>query len=264
MIDRRGFITQAITIGATGLVFPSEILSDDKALTSAPTSSSTRPKALFFDVNETLLDLGPVKKSIAAVLGDKADLATLWFTTMLHYSLVVTVSGKYHDFGAIGVAALQMVAQNNSIKISKDDAIAAVRPILNLQPHPDVVAGLTKLKENGYTLVSFTNSSKKAVQTQLQYAGLTEFFHMQLSIEELEKFKPHKDAYAWAAKQLDIENRECLLVAAHGWDVAGAAWAGWRTAFISRAGQQLFPLAPEPEFNEPDLQKIAASLCVLK
>lgn len=48
-----------------------------------------------------------------------------------------------------------------------------------------------------------------------------------------------------------------MLIAAHGWDVAGALWAGWRAAFISRPGQQIFPLAPKTEILESDLQKTA-------
>lgn len=55
-----------------------------------------------------------------------------------------------------------------------------------------------------------------------------------------------------------------MLIAAHGWDVAGALWAGWRAAFISRPGQQLFPIAPKTEIIESDLLKISKKLVVLK
>lgn len=47
---------------------------------------------------------------------------------------------------------------------------------------------------------------------------------------------------------------------AHGWDVAGALWAGWRAAFISRPGQQIFPLARKTEIAESDLKKVAKIL----
>lgn len=51
-----------------------------------------------------------------------------------------------------------------------------------------------------------------------------------------------------------MEVSECLFVAAHGWDVAGAAWAGMRTAFIARPGQQLFPLGPEIDIEVPSFE----------
>ena len=91
-----------------------------------------------------------------------------------------------------------------------------------------------------------------------------EYFEERLSIEDLGKFKPHSDAYDWAARKMGIEPSECLLVAAHGWDIAGAIWAGWRGAFISRPGAQLYPLAQEPEINESDLALTAQKLIALK
>ena len=80
--------------------------------------SKEKPKVLIFDVNETLLDLTSMRASIGKALGGREDLLPLWFSTMLHNSLVDTVTGDYHDFGQIGVASLAMVANNNNIKIT--------------------------------------------------------------------------------------------------------------------------------------------------
>jgi len=51
-----------------------------------------RPEVIFFDVNETLLDLTPLKESVGETLGGRPELAPLWFTTLLQYSLVATVA----------------------------------------------------------------------------------------------------------------------------------------------------------------------------
>lgn len=261
--NRRNFLKNTIAAGSLGMLMPSEVFSSEKGQEEIIQMDS-RPKVLFFDINETLLDLEPLKKSISQVLGNKPELSTLWFTTMLQYSLVVTSANQYKDFGAIGVAALLMIAKNNSIALSQEKAMESVKPILNLKAHSDVVESLKKLKANGYTLVSFTNSSNYAVKTQLENAGITQYFDEQLSIEDIGKFKPHTDAYNWASRKMKIEKSECMLIAAHGWDIAGALWAGWRGAFIARPGQQLFPLAPNPEFNETSLSTIATKLCALK
>jgi 2-haloacid dehalogenase len=45
---------------------------------------SAQPKVLLFDVNETLLDIGPLKKSVADILLEP-HAAELWFATMLQY-----------------------------------------------------------------------------------------------------------------------------------------------------------------------------------
>lgn len=224
-------------------------------------TNKLRPKVLFFDVNETLLDLTNMKQVVSKALNGKDDLLSLWFTTMLQYSLVTTASGQYEHFGNIGAAALQMVAANNDIKLSEEEARkTVVNSLHGLPVHPEVKEALTQLKKDGYKLVSFTNSSKEGVKKQFESAGLTEYFDDHLSVEDIGKFKPFTDTYTWAARIMKVNPEECMLIAAHGWDVAGALWAGWRAAFISRPGQQIFPLAPQTEINENDLKKVAQVL----
>ncbi|WP_373514539.1 haloacid dehalogenase type II [Persicitalea sp.] len=228
---------------------------------SAP---SVRPTVLFFDVNESLLDLENLKKSVAMALGDREDLVPLWFTTMLQYSLVSTTSRQYGDFGIIGAATLRMVAANHDVQLTESEAKEALKPMRSLPPHPEVKEALQKLRNAGYKLVSLTNSSNQGVQAQFKNAGLTDYFDEMLSIEDVGKYKPDRDVYDWAARKMGAQPNECMMVAAHGWDIAGAIWAGWRGAFIARPGQQLYPLAPLPEINEPDLLKIAEKLIDLK
>lgn len=223
-----------------------------------------RPKVLFFDVNESLIDLGNLKKSIGKALGGREDLLPLWFTTMLQYSLVSTAARQYEDFGVIGAATLRMVASNHGIKLSEGEAKAALSALRSLPPHPEVKEALQNLRNAGYTMVSLTNSSNEGVAMQFENAGLTDYFDERLSIEDVRKYKPDVDVYNWAARKIGAQPHECLMIAAHGWDIAGALWAGWRGAFIARPGQQLYPLAPLPEINEPDLLKISEKLIALK
>ncbi|MDW5290488.1 haloacid dehalogenase type II [Formosa sp. PL04] len=222
-----------------------------------------RPKVLFFDVNESLLDLDNMKESVGEALNGRTDLSTLWFTTMLHYSLVTTASRQYEDFGTIGAATLRMVAANNGIELSEHASKEALKPLTSLPPHPEVIEALTAIKAAGFIMVSLTNSSNKGVETQFENAGLTEFFDERLSIEDIGKYKPDADVYDWAARKMGVKPNECMMIAAHGWDIAGALWAGWRGAFISRPGKQLYPLAPLPEINEPDLLEISKTLIAI-
>lgn len=223
--------------------------------------NTLKPKVLFFDVNETLLDLSPVKKQIGIASGGREDLLSLWFTTMLQYSLVVSASGQYKPFTHIGAATLQMVAANHDIVISEEEArkiiVAAMQ---NLPAHPEVKEALTQLKKAGYKLVAFTNSSNEGLKNQFKNAGLTTYFDDLLSIEDSGKFKPFTNTYVWGAHKMGVQLDECMLIAAHGWDVAGALWAGWRAAFVSRPGQQFFPLAPETEIVASDLHKVTEIL----
>ena len=232
------------------------------AETSTP-STNSRPKIIFLDVNETLLDLGPLKESVGAALGGKKELLKLWFTTMLQYSLVNTVADRYEHFTKIGAATLRMVGKNNGVELTSDQADKAIEPIRSLSPHPEVDSAMAALAEAGFKLVTLTNSSSMGVEQQMKNSDLQKHLTDRLSVESVGYFKPHPHVYRWAARQMNVDVSECMLIAAHGWDIAGALWAGMRGAFLARPGHQLYPLAPEPEINEVDMKLAADRLIAM-
>ncbi|MDN3377667.1 MULTISPECIES: haloacid dehalogenase type II [unclassified Pseudoalteromonas] len=251
-------IFKSLTKLSLSLVLLGQLIGGDAM---AAESVQPKPKVIIFDVNETLLDLNSMRESIGEALGGREDLLPLWFSTMLHHSLVSTAIGDYQDFGKIGVASLLMVAQNNDIKINAEQAkTAIVTPLLSLPAHPDVKAGLQALKDSGYKLVSLTNSSNNGVKAQFESAGLTDYFEARYSIEDIKIYKPDLRAYEWALKQLNVKAEDALMVAAHGWDVAGAKEAGLQTAFIARPGKALYPLAQKPDFNVQNLTELVELL----
>lgn len=220
----------------------------------------TAPKVIFFDVNETLLDLSPLKERITEVLGGRKELVKLWFTTMLQYSLVATVGDRYRNFDEIGAAALQMVARNQDISLSEAKAKEVLKLMRSLPAHSDVVEALSRLKNAGFTLHTLTNSSKKGVEEQMTNSKLKQYFDQLLSVEEVGLFKPHSKVYSWASHKMGVDAGESMMIAAHGWDIAGAKWAGWQAAFVSRPGQQLYPLAEKPDINAPSMTEVVDML----
>ncbi len=217
-----------------------------------------KPKIIIFDVNETLLDLAPLKVSVGKALNNREDLLPLWFSTMLHYSLVETLTGSYHSFGEIGTAALIMVAEKQDIELAYEDAKSAiVTPLQSLPPHQDVATGLKLLSENGYRLFSLTNSSDEGVKAQLRNAGLTGFFEKSYSIESVGKYKPHPDTYQMVLDDLGVKPEQVMMVAAHAWDLIGAKNVGLQTAFITRPGAPLYPNTIKPDYVVNDLMELA-------
>lgn len=220
------------------------------------------PEVILFDVNETLLSLDPLNVSVGHALGGRNDLLPLWFSTLLHYSLVETLSGTYHSFGEIGAAALMMVAEMQGIEITLDEARAAVIPPLrSLPPHPDVVEGLTALRNAGrFRLVTLSNSSDAEADAKLRKADLIEMFDRCYTVESLEKFKPHTEVYCQVLDDLRVKPEEVLMVAAHAWDLMGAKSIGLQTAFIARPGKMLYPNAARPDYVVNTLPELASIL----
>jgi 2-haloacid dehalogenase len=214
---------------------------------------------LFFDVNETLLDTKELNKVVAQRLGDRPERAEAWFTSLLHHSLVESVTGSWHSFGEIAEAVLEMTAARYGVTLPKNAAPLA-EIIAAIPAHPDVFAGLTALQQQGFTLVALTNSSAALAEKQLGSAGLTTLFTRILSVEQPQVYKPALKVYQWAMKEMGKPVAECMMVAAHGWDVGGAKRAGMKTAFVSRKGQALYPLAPAPDLVVRDIGALATKI----
>ncbi|GIU19074.1 haloacid dehalogenase [Shewanella sp. c952] len=223
------------------------------------------PKVIFFDVNETLLDLGNVALSVTKALDGRDDLVASWFTTMLHYSLVSNAIDDYHHFSDIGVAALQLVAQQHHIALTQAEAKQAIQvPFGDLQPHQDVIQGLKRLKAMGVKLVTLTNSSDAGIKSQLQNAKLTQYFDKSLTVQSVQIFKPDLRVYQWALEQMDVDAKQSMLVAAHAWDIAGASKAGMQTAFIQRPGKYQFELFEKADYVASDILSLAEQLSARK
>ena len=214
---------------------------------------------IVFDVNETLLDMTPLKKSVNELLGEEQGFK-IWFGMLLHYSTVSNNIEEYNDFTTIASATLKMAAISMKKEVSDDQIKNALSLIKTLQTYPDVEKGLTLLKENGFRLITLTNSPDGALQAQLENSKLTHFFEQALSIDALGKYKPAPETYRWAAEKLAVTPEEMLLVAAHGWDIAGASHAGLATGFVAREGQSLYSLSKDPDFIADDILKMAEKL----
>jgi 2-haloacid dehalogenase len=194
-----------------------------------------RPDIVVFDVNETLLSLSSLRPGFAEVFGS-ADLIGEWFARMLHGSVVSNELDDYRSFGAIGVEALLMLAHKHGIEVSRDRAEGVVAGMRRLDPHPDVVPALTSLRAAGYRAATLTNGSTEAASAQLDHAGLTALLDEQMTVDAVGKFKPARVVYETAAERFGVDISKMLMVAAHDWDIAGAASAGCQTAFVTRPG----------------------------
>lgn len=214
------------------------------------------PRAIVFDVNETLLDLRALDPHFQRVFGDAA-VRQQWFAQLLQSALVATVTNAYTDFGTIAGAALDMVAARRGVNLSSDDRAKILGGILTLPPHPEVRESLQLLRDAGLRLATLTNSTQKVAEAQLTNAGLKDFFAVILSADTVHRLKPAPEPYQMAAKSLGVKTSDLRLVAAHAWDIVGALRAGCAAAFVARPGMVLDPLAERPDIVGKDLREIA-------
>lgn len=216
-------------------------------------------RVIVFDVNETLLDLSALDPHFERVFGSAAVRGE-WFRQMLLSAMTVALTERYHDFSEIAAAALTMTGERHGVTPSRRDREVIADTMRRLPPHPEVPDALDRLLARGRRLAALTNSASAAMHDQLANAGLARFFEAQISVDSVRRFKPALEVYRGAARELGVEPRQMMMVAAHGWDLAGAMSAGCATAFVVRPGQTLDPLYERPDVVGPDLVAVAEGI----
>lgn len=224
--------------------------------------SSNPPSVLVFDVNETLIDIDSLAPLFEELFGDRRVLRE-WFGQLVMYSMTVTLSQCYVDFFTLGQGVLRMLADIHRVSISDDDVLSLKTGLLTMPAHPDVADGLSQLHDNGFRLVTLTNSPPNPDgPTPLENAGLAGFFEHQLSVDPCQAFKPAPTVYRRVCEVLDVAPAECMMVAAHVWDTLGAQNVGFSSALITRWGNPPLPVRglPQPTLVVEDLRQLAARL----
>ena len=213
---------------------------------------------LAFDVNETLLDLRALDAPFAAAFGDAA-LRPQWFALMLQVAFAGGLTGSYVDFVTAQRSALAMLAARQKVTLAPDHVDAIVNGMRALPAHPEVRAAMARLGKR-FRLVALTNSPTDVAEAQMRNSGLRDLLEAVYSADEVRKLKPAPEPYRMVAERTGVPIGDVRLIAAHGWDIAGALAAGCRAAFVSRPGAVLYPNGPQPDVVAPDLAGIADAL----
>ena len=100
-----------------------------------------------------------------------------------------------------------------------------------LQPWPDSVSGLTRLRTR-YMLATLSNGNVALLANMAKNGGLP--WDVVLSAELARQYKPDPEVYLTAADLLGLKPEEVMMVAAHERDLRASAGVGFRTAYVPR------------------------------
>ncbi len=100
-----------------------------------------------------------------------------------------------------------------------------------LDPWPDAVAGLTRLRQH-FVVAPLSNGNIALLLAMAKRAALP--WDAILGAEVVQAYKPAPEAYLRTAELLGLRLDEICLVAAHNGDLAAARRCGLRTAFVPR------------------------------
>ncbi len=140
----------------------------------------------------------------------------------------------------------QLLKQFDITGVSEADVDHLNRAWHRLDPWPDAVAGLTRLKKK-YVLTTLSNGNVALMVNMAKRAGLP--WDVILGAEPTRHYKPQREAYVGTAEYLGLAPHELMLVAAHNGDLKAASGFGLRTAFVPRPTEygpgQTKDLAPD-------------------
>jgi 2-haloacid dehalogenase len=197
-------------------------------------------KACLFDVFGTVVDWRTsVSRDLAAFAKQKniggidwLEFAVEW--RKLYQPSMEEVRSGRRAFTILDVLhreSLDKLVARYGIQVAEADLDHMNRAWHRLEPWPDVVEGLRRLKTK-YIIAPCSNGNIALMVNLAKNAGLP--WDCILGAETARAYKPMPDAYRNSCRQLGLAPGSVLMVAAHNNDLRAAKAQGMRTAFVPR------------------------------
>lgn len=200
-------------------------------------------KALFFDVFGTMVDWRTsVARESERILGDLGfDLDWLAFADAWrgeYQSGMEEVRSGRMPFSKLDVlhrANLVRMAPRFGLDSLSDEVLDDLTQVWHrLDAWPDVPAALERLKTK-FRIAPVSNGNISLMVDLARRNDLP--WDAILGAEIAGDYKPKPKVYLAACAALDLEPRQCMMVAAHSNDLAAAAACGLRTGHVARPNE---------------------------
>ena len=189
-------------------------------------------RAMLFDVFGTCVDWRTSIRREAERFGLPPEIADAWRAE--YQPQLETVRSRRRPWVNLDVLhriGLDKVLKDMDLTIPEHERQELTLAWHRLDPWPDVVEGLTKLK--GRRIIAPCSNGHIAQSTNLaKYAKLP--WDAILGAEIAHAYKPDPKVYTQSVEALGLEPHEVCMVAAHRDDLIAAKAVGLQTAFVPR------------------------------
>jgi 2-haloacid dehalogenase len=234
--------------------------------------SPSAVEALLFDVFGTVVDWRTSLIKMFEAFGRERQLTADWATLVddwraAYQPSMDTVRRGERPFVTLDVLHREsldrLLRQHGLGRLEENDRRWLSDGWHRLDPWPDVVRGLTRLKRK-YVIATLSNGGVGLLVDMAKYGGLP--WDAIFSADLFQRFKPDPATYVGSAELLRRAPAAVMLVAAHNYDLIAARSFGLRTAFIPRTKEygprQVKDFAPEDKWNvvASDFEDLASQL----
>ena len=209
-----------------------------------------------FDVIGTLFSLETVRRRLTD-MGAPPLALDVWFSDSLRDYFAASYAGAYTPFAQVLGASMDRISDALDLELTEDQRASVMGVLRDLRLQPGATDAFRAFADGGWKQITLTNGSESFTRSLLEGAGVDSFFSAVLSCDEVGKSKPHGDVYALARRHSE---GEVWMVAAHAWDVQGAARAGFKTAFVTSKETSYLSAFPAPDVIEDDLFSVANAI----
>jgi 2-haloacid dehalogenase len=197
-------------------------------------------KALLFDVFGTVVDWRTSVSRELAAFGAGKGLILDWHQFTDGWRTLYQPAMEEVRSGARPWTILDTLHRESLVKLLESHHVAGLTDAEidhlshawhRLEPWPDVLAGLHRLKQR-FIIGTLSNGNVGLLVRLAKHARLP--WDVILGAETARAYKPLPAAYLRNAELLNLAPSEIMLVAAHNDDLKSAAALGFRTGFVAR------------------------------
>ena len=203
----------------------------------------TYVKAILFDVFGTVVDWrGSIIREVSAV-AEKLGVSNDWghfadrWRDGYYTGTQDVLNGKrvWVSADALHRERLEILKPEFGLDaLSEEETIHLNKAWHRLDPWPDAVEGLKRLKES-FIIGTLSNGNNGLLVHMAKHAGLP--WDIIMGGENFQSYKPHASVYLGAVKSLGYQAHEVMIAAAHITDLQNAKKNGLSTAFVVRADE---------------------------
>ena len=186
------------------------------------------------------------------------SVSSIWRMKQLQYTWLRSMTGSYIDFWSITQNSLDFALETHDLQNHLELKERLLALYWELQPYAEVSQMLKELKKNGIKTAILSNGSPEMLSGAVKSSNLDEDIDEIISVETVKVFKPSAQVYKQVEHIIGCSKSDVLFVSSNGWDIAGAAGFGFKTAWVNRLQDPIDRLPHKPMHIVEDLTSIAS------
>lgn len=186
--------------------------------------------------------------------GRGAEFTRAWRAKQFEYGFLRSITGRHADFFEVTEDALVYTAAALKLELTPETRRSLLDAYLTLEPWPDAVDALRRLRASGVRIITIANFSPRMLKANAEHAGIADLFDELLSTQANGTYKPDPRAYALGMEHLKLRKGEIVFAAFGGWDAYGAKSFGYTTYWVNRFHLPMEELGLEPDGTSDNLE----------